>query len=647
MRIGAWYHGNGKCEFVVWAPFIKELKVKIMSPDERLVSPESDGCGYWRSEVDGVFPGARYLYRLDGGTERPDPASHFQPDGVHGPSQVVDHISFQWEDGDWKGIPLHDYMIYELHVGTFTGEGTFVSAVTHLDYLKELGITAVELMPVAQFPGERNWGYDGACPFAVQNSYGGPDGLKRLVNECHKKGIAVILDVVYNHLGPEGNYTNNFGFYFTDRYKTPWGDAVNFDGPYSNEVRKYFISNALYWTTEYHVDALRIDAIHGIYDFSARHFLQELADAVHKQSEALKRKVYVIAESDLNDVRAINPAETGGHGLDAQWNDDFHHALHTLLTGEGKGYYQDFGSIKHLEKAFREGFVYSGEYSKYRKRRHGSSTKDRPASQFVVFSQNHDQVGNRMTGDRLSQTRSFEKLKLAAGVVILSPFIPLIFMGEEYGETAPFQYFVSHSDEHLIEAVRKGRREEFASFGWEGEVPDPQAEQTFLNSKINIGLHHEGKHNVLFRFYRELIRMRKEIPALSNSSKDNMEVMRIGENTPLPHSPLERGAGVCNRGESGEKVLFVRRWFEGDEIFCVYNFSESRVNIKLKVEGVREKILDSSSKEWGGEGGVSVREIEPNSPEVSLNIKGHSLVLYRSGFPSPLTGRKRLVPREG
>lgn len=608
MKIGADYKGSGRCEFVVWAPLLKSVSLKLVSWSERIIPMEMADKGYWKVVADGVLPCALYLYRLDNKLEMPDPASRFQPEGVHGHSQVIDQNEFQWDDDDWKGIDLKDFIIYELHAGTFTKEGTFEAVIPYLDYLKDLGITAIELMPVAQFPGSRNWGYDGAYPFAVQNSYGGPNGLKVLVNACHKKGLAVILDVVYNHFGPEGNYLSNFGPYFTGMYKTPWGDAINFDGPYSDEVRRFFISNALYWITEYHIDALRVDAIHGIYDFSARHFLQELGEIVHKNADALDRKVYVIAESDLNDVRVINPVEIGGYGLDAQWNDDFHHSLHALITGEKNGYYEDFGEIGHLEKAFGEGFVYSGEYSRFRKRKHGSSTKDRPAHQFVIFSQNHDQLGNRAMGDRLSQTQSFEKLKLAAGVVIFSPYIPLLFMGEEYGETAPFQYFVSHSDESLIEAVRKGRREEFSSFQWKGEIPDPQAESTFLNSKINIELYKKGQHNILFNFYRELIRLRKEVPALCNLSKETAEA----------------------KGFEEEKVLYVRRWFEDDGVFCLYNFDEKHAKIKLTLpEGIWEKILESSSKEWGGDGSLSEEKVESNSSEVVMGINPHSFILYR------------------
>jgi maltooligosyltrehalose trehalohydrolase len=605
--IGAAVVDKDRVTFRVWAPKAERLSVKILSGGGEYILPlKKDEKDYFEGTAEGIRSGDRYMYRLNDTSEFPDPASRFQPEGVHAPSQVVDPADFQWDDDGWKGTPLAEFMIYELHVGTFTKEGTFEAIIPFLDYLKELGITAVELMPVSQFPGHRNWGYDGVYPFAVQNSYGGPEGLKALINACHGKGLAVVLDVVYNHLGPEGNYLNKFGHYFTDRYRTPWGDAVNFDGSYSDGVRHFFISNALYWVTEYHIDALRIDAIHGIFDFSARHFLHELAGTVHKQAEALGRKIYVIAESGLNDVRVINSAPIGGYDLDAQWNDDFHHCLHTLLTGEGRGYYEDFGTIQQLEKAFREGFVYSGEYSLYRKRRHGSSTKNIPADKLIVFSQNHDQVGNRAAGDRLGQTQSFEKLKLAAGVVILSPFIPLLFMGEEYGETAPFQYFVSHSDKALIEAVRKGREEEFATFQWEGEVPDPQAEGTFLNSKIDIAQHKAGRHNVLFRFYKELIRLRKEVPALSHLSKDNMEVM----------------------GFEKERALLVRRWFGGDKVFMLCNLSSGPVSVEIEIpEGVWEKLLDSHKYENNlkQEG----QTLTARNNKVRTSLRAYGFVLYR------------------
>ncbi len=584
------------------------MSAEIVSPGrEQTVKLEKDHWGYFEGSAENVFAQDLYFYLFDNKVRYADPASRFQPQGVHGPSQIIDPLSFHWEDEAWEGVAFREFIIYELHVGTFSRDGTCESAIPYLDYLKELGITAVELMPVAQFPGERNWGYDGVYPFAPQNLYGGPRGLKTFINACHKKGLAVILDVVYNHLGPEGNYLRNFGPYFTDKYKTPWGDAINFDGPYSDEVRHFFIGDALYWLTEYHVDALRIDAIHGIFDFSAKHFLQELVEVVHNQAELLGKNSYVIAESDLNDVRFINPAEIGGCGLDAQWNDDFHHSLHALLTGENEGYYQDFGEMRHLEKAFRDGFVYSGQYSKFRKRRHGNSSVDRPARQFIVFAQNHDQVGNRRSGDRLAQTQSLEKLKLAAGIVILSPYIPLLFMGEEYGEKAPFQYFTSHSDEALAEAVRQGRQEEFAAFKWKGEIPDPQAESTFLHSKINIQLHRHGHHKVLFDFYKGLMDLRKKTPAFNNLLKENMEVKGLEE-----------------------KVLFVRRWFAEDDVFWICNFEEKRRDVMLTLpSGTWAKILDSSAKRWGGEREAAHNLIQSSITEVSISLRPYNFVVYK------------------
>lgn len=608
MSLGA-YLKRRTCAFSVWAPFSRRVEVKILSPDEKAIPLVKNGMGYWSGMVENASSGIRYVYRLDDEKERPDPASRFQPLGVHGPSQVIDPDEFAWGDHGWKGMPLKDFIIYELHTGTFTKQGTFESIIPHLDYLKELGITAVELMPVAQFPGTRNWGYDGVYPFAPQNSYGGVQGLKALVNVCHEKGLAVILDVVYNHLGPEGNYLRDFGPYFTDKYRTPWGDAINFDGPYSDEVRRYFIGNALYWVTEFHVDALRIDAIHGIFDFSAKHFLQELGEAVHHRAEELGRHVYVIPESDLNDVRVINPAEIGGHGLDAQWNDDFHHCLRTLITAEKSGYYEDFGTIVQMEKAYRDGFVYSGQYSPFRKRTHGSSSKDRPAQQFVVFSQNHDQVGNRMQGERLSSLVSFEALKLAAGCVILSPYLPLLFMGEEYGETAPFLYFVSHSDPGLIEAVRNGRKEEFRAFGWEGEPPDPQDERTFLASELHWEERTKGSHGTLLRFYKQLIALRTRTPALFELERERTEVQDC----------------------AAEKILTMRRRSgDGKSRVCVLlNFMANDVSFQATLpEGPWERILDSSDGMWEGPGAVLPGRLG-NGDKVTM--RGHSIAVYSSG----------------
>ena len=435
---GAHYRRGQPCEFFAWAPRAKRVDIRLLSPvAETLPMTRLEG-GYWHLSADGIPPGTDYAYRLDDSLERPDPASFFQPQGVHGPSRIVDHASFAWSHRNWRGLPLEELVIYELHVGTFTPEGTFDAIIPRLGALRDLGITALELMPVAQFPGSCNWGYDGASPFAVQNSYGGPEGLKTLVDACHGHGLAVILDVVYNHLGPEGNYLRDFGPYFTDRYRTPWGEAVNFDGPGSDEVRRYFIANALYWLDVYQIDCLRLDAVHAIFDFSAKPFLQELAEQVRAFAGETGRHCLLIAESDLNDVRVIRPPEQGGYGLHAQWNDDFHHALHALLTSETQGYYRDFGRLEDLAAAYREGFVYDWRYSPYRRRRHGSSSADRPGCQLVVCSQNHDQTGNRPAGERLIELAGFEAAKLAAAAVLFAPAVPWLFMGEEYGETAPF-----------------------------------------------------------------------------------------------------------------------------------------------------------------------------------------------------------------
>jgi maltooligosyltrehalose trehalohydrolase len=496
--------------------------------------------------------------------------------------------------------------MYELHVGTFTQEGTFDTIIPRLDEIRDVGINAIEIMPVAQFPGERNWGYDGVYIHAVQNSYGGPDGLKRLVNECHKKGTAVILDVVYNHLGPEGNYLWDYGPYFTKKYKTPWGEAINFDGAYSDEVRTFFIENALHWFKNYHIDALRLDAVHSIFDMSAKPFLQELAETVEEFSREEGREFHLIAESNLNDTKVIRPREFGGYGIHSQWSDDLHHSLHTLLTGEDEGYYVDFGKVEQLVKSFNEGFVYSGQHSRFRKRRHGNSSKDRPAHQFVVFSQNHDQIGNRMLGERLSNLISFEGLKLAAGVVILSPYVPLLFMGEEHGEESPFLYFVSHFDPDLIEAVRRGRKEEFESFNWKGEPPDPQSVETFLRSKINWKKRKEGKNKVLLDFYKRLIELRKKIPALSELNKDNLDVWGLEE----------------------EKIMFMRRWKDGSEshVFSVFNFNKSDMSFRTYLPEARwKKVLDSSEKLWNGPGILLPDEL--NSGD-EITIRELSMALY-------------------
>lgn len=605
IKLGVTYQGDRYCHFLVWAPFVDRMDVVFTAPRKRVVPMTKDEQGYHHVVLEDVKPGSLYLYRVNASKRYPDPASRYQPDGLHGPSQIID-IDFPWEDHDWSGIALQNYIIYELHVGTFTPEGTFEAIIPCLDILKELGITTVELMPVAQFPGSRNWGYDGVLPFAVQDSYGGPESLKRLVNACHKKGLAVILDVVYNHVGPEGNHLGVFGPYFTDRYHTPWGAALNFDGPHSDHVRRFFIETALHWITDYHIDALRLDALHIILDITPYVFIEQLAEEFHKQAEKLGRKVYLIGESSINNARFIKPPELGGYGLDAQWNDDFHHALHTLLTDEQTGYYQDYGKLEHLVKAFREGYAYSGEYSLYRQRRHGTSSKDIPAQRFVVFAQNHDQVGNRVLSDRLSQIVSFEELKLTAGTIILSPFVPLIFMGEEYGETAPFPFFISHSEPKLVEAVRKGRMAEFTAFKWQGEIPDPQDEATFQRAKLKQDLRNEGHHRVLNDFYRELIKVRKENPALANLSKDTQEVV----------------------GYEETRLLFIHRWYGEKEVIIIFNFNNNQISTTIPVPGGHwQKQLDSSDIQWLGKGSKLPDKFN-SKDEITMTINPKSFALY-------------------
>lgn len=568
---------GGEWEFLVWAPFQSEVTLHIREPRASRIRMRRGCCGYFSAVIEDLEPHARYFYELNDGRALPDPASRFQPQGVHGPSQVVDIASFGWSDLAWKGRDLPSSVFYELHVGTYTREGSFEAIIPRLDGLADLGITTIELMPVAQFPGGRNWGYDGVYPFAVQNSYGGPRGLQRLVDAAHVRGLAVALDVVYNHLGPEGNYLGVFGPYFTSRYNSPWGDAINFDGADSDAVRRFFIDNAIYWIEYFHIDTLRLDAIHGIFDFSANHFLAELQAAVCAASQRLGRQVQVIAESDLNDARLLHSKLQGGYDLDAQWSDDFHHSVHTLLTRERSGYYADFGKLSHLADTVKNGWSYSGQYSACRRRRHGNSPASIAISRFVSCNQNHDQVGNRARGERLSALVGSEALKLAAGITLLSPLTPLLFMGEEYGETSPFQYFVSHGDQGLVDAVRKGRAEEFSSFGWAEELPDPQAESTFDVSHLNHSLKQQEPHRTMLRFYRRLIRFRKE------------------------HSLGQRND--CAVKEVGDRVLLLLFGASPLSVAAIFHFGDAPGTIDLAPPGTIWHLqLESSDAAWLGPG---------------------------------------------
>ena len=469
--------------------------------------------GWWEQPGGAPAPGHRYGFSIDGGPTRPDPRSRFQPDGPEGLSQWVDPGSFAWTDGDWPGRDVTATVLYELHIGTFTSEGTFRSAIDRLDHLVDLGVGAIELMPAAEFPGRHGWGYDGVDLSAVHHAYGGPDGLVEFVNACHGRGLAVVFDVVYNHLGPAGNYLADFGPYFTDRYSTPWGLAVNLDGPGSDEVRRFFIDNALMWLRDYHGDGLRLDAVHALVDTSALHFLEELRAEVDVLSDQQHRPLALIAESDLNDPRLVASADRGGYGLDAQWSDDFHHALHSVLTGERSGYYRDFGELSQLADALSRAFVYDGRYSGHRGRRHGRRPVEIPARRFLAYLQNHDQIGNRAGGERSAALMSVERLKIAAALVILSPFVPMLFQGEEWAASTPFQYFTDHPDPDLGRAVSQGRRREFASFGWdEGDVPDPQDPATFVRSQLDWGERDRPPHGEMLDWHRGLIILRMSRP---------------------------------------------------------------------------------------------------------------------------------------
>jgi maltooligosyltrehalose trehalohydrolase len=516
-HVGAVPLGTAGTRFTVWAPAAGTVSVHLPASGER-VALQAVGRGHHTAVVP-CGPGTHYRYVLDeGGNEMADPASRSQPEGVHGPSEVVDLGAHRWSDEGYHPAPWRDAVLYELHVATFTEGGTFASAVAELDDLVELGVTAIEIMPVAQFPGRRNWGYDGVFPFAVQDTYGGPSGLQSLVDECHRRDLAVILDVVYNHLGPEGNVLPAYGPYLTDRYRTPWGPAVNLDGPDSDPVRDFFVANALQWFEDFHVDGLRLDAVHEFIDRSARPFLVQLSEAVAASSERTGRPHWLIAESADNDPRVVTPVRVGGLGIDAQWNDDFHHAVHVALTGETGGYYADYGGADDVARAMTQGFVYQGQYSRFRRRRHGAPATGIEPGQLVIFDQNHDQVGNRPDGARLATLVPEERQWLAAALVLLAPGVPLLFMGEEYAETAPFPYFVDHSDPGLLQAVRRGRAAEHPPL--DGEPIDPGDPETCARATLDRARRHEEPHRAHWQLCRSLLSLRAAEPALRRSTRE-------------------------------------------------------------------------------------------------------------------------------
>lgn len=574
--IGVNFAANGEASALLWAPQAKRVSLQLLRTNESLdLKPK--GCGYWHIATAALQPGDLYYFNLNDRVQLADPASLAQPLGVHGASQALDLRDFEWTDQEWRNPPLEEYIIYELHTGAFTPAGTFLGIEERLGHLRSLGITAIEIMPVAQFPGEFNWGYDGVFPFAVQHSYGGARGLQHLVNTCHQQGIAVVLDVVYNHLGPEGNYLERAAPYFTDNYKTPWGKAVNFDDAWCDGVRHFVIENALMWFRDFHVDALRLDAVHAIKDLGATHILKELRANVDQLTNETWGAHYLIAESDLNDPKVITAPEKNGYGMHAQWIDEFHHALRVTAGHNRTGYYADFEGIRHLAKSYHDAYVYDGQYSRHRLRRFGDKAAEHEGHQFVVFSQNHDQVGNRLLGERTSQLLSLEMCKLLAGATLMSPYLPMLFMGEEYGETNPFLYFTSHTDPELVENIRKGRKAEFAAFHL-GDAPDPQTEETFYSSKLRWHLVHTGQHQALLGFYQQLIALRKQHPALRVLSRKHLDV----------------------QVDEARNILQLHRWQAEQHVLCIMNFSTEIQTVALDPEYPWRKTLDSSDAAWHG-----------------------------------------------
>ncbi|GAB4024852.1 malto-oligosyltrehalose trehalohydrolase [Spirosoma koreense] len=606
--LGVTFSSSGQADVLVWAPKPNHVALKLTDTSET-IPLQADELGYWHLTTPQLKPGSRYVFVLDDKNECQDPASLAQPEGIQGPSQAVDTAAFPWEDQHWANPALESYLIYELHVGTFTPEGTFAALEHRLDYLKALGVNAIEIMPVAQFSNARNWGYDGVFMYATQNTYGGARALQSLVNACHQKGIAVVLDVVYNHFGPDCNCLTDYGPYLTGKYCTPWGDAVNFDDAWGDGVRRHVIENALMWLRDFHIDALRLDAVHAIKDCSPVHILQEIREHVDRLMQATDRQHYLLVECDLNDPRYINPIAEGGYGMDAQWMDEFHHALRVTVGEEKTGYYADFEGINHLAKAYRDAYVYDGQFSTVRHKFFGRKADNNPGHQFIVFSQNHDQIGNRMLGERSSQLFSPTIVKVMAGAVLVSPYIPLLFMGEEWGESAPFLYFVSHSDPKLIEAVRQGRKEEFSSSDSDDDVPDPEKKETFQEAKLNWNSLTQEPHRTLLRYYQTLIALRQQLPALSTLNRQQMD---ITEN-------------------EDRQTLMIHRWHGDQHVLCLMNFSSEPQPIGLSAQGIHwRKLLDST---YWREDGYQVVDSTPESVagESTLTLPPESFILYSCG----------------
>ncbi|RMH56662.1 MAG: malto-oligosyltrehalose trehalohydrolase [Candidatus Hydrogenedentota bacterium] len=600
---GAVRVGEGT-RFQIWAPSFSSVSLVPALKQRSPIPLEPLGDGWHGVTLSGVEEGFRYKFLGDEKILLPDPASRFQPEGVEGDSEVVAPENFSWTDGEWSGRPLEEYVFYEVHTGLFSPSGRFEGIIEALPSLADIGVTAVEVMPIAAFPGERNWGYDGVFPYAVQASYGGPRGFAALADACHAHGLCLVLDVVYNHLGPMGNVLPLCAPYFTDRYRTPWGHAINFDGPGSDAVRAYFIENALMWLRDYHVDALRLDAVHAIFDRSAYPFLEELAERFHSEADRLGRKAYLIAESDRNDPRVIRPSSKGGYGLDAQWNDDFHHSLRTYLTGDRSGYFQDFGSLQELAQALSEGYVFTGQYSRYRGRRHGRSPGDCSGKRFVIFTQNHDQVANASGGRREVELLEPALLRCSTVILLTAPYLPMLFMGQEYGERAPFHYFVDYPDAALLERIRIGRAREYAGLFREAP-PDPSDPETFALCRLDrsASLRPPGAHHR--NLVRDLLRLRRRIPVLASCDRRRCTV-------------------IGDEDESWCLVLLGDR--ETGFAVTAANFSEKEGILPWpRLPGRWEPVLCSEEERYGGSGWIPEGPFRIRFPETAEREKEVSL----------------------
>jgi len=598
MRVGATFHKDN-CEFTVWAPNAGNVKLTF-EEGKQFIDMTRMANGYWTTHLKRVNSGLEYMFQLDSNPPKPDPASHFQPKGVFGPSSVIDHEKYFWEDKNWRGLELKELVFYETHVGTFTPQGTFKAMQDRIVELAEFGINTVELMPVTQFSGSRGWGYDGVFPFAVQNSYGTPDELKALIDKCHSYGVAVFLDFVYNHIGPEGNVLNDYAPYFSNERMTTWGPTINLDGANSNGVRNFFLENTLHWFRDYHIDGIRLDAILWITDGNPKHFLSELNQAVAGYAQETGHRLYMIAETGYNEPAVLTSTNDSGYGFDAQWLDDYHHALFSVLTGENQSYYRDFTKLEHLADAYTDAYVYVKKPPEFRRRLPEESFRQIPAYRFLVFSQNHDQIGNRLLGDRLVTISGVEAAKVAAGLVLLSPYIPLLFMGEEYRETAPFLFFTDYQGEELAHAIREGRRKEFNEFHWTGEVLDPQSVECFTKSKLNWQNRGQGVNGKIAAYYKTLLGLRKTHPALQVDKDRNIKT-----------------------ASTQSKVLLIEKQKNTSNALILANLGKEAQTIQARFENGL-KILDSMSSVFGGSGEKLPEKILPE-----INVPGYCFAVYQ------------------